>query len=50
MLDDEGKLRSKEFGEISVDYKWQGRDKFLDYLKTDDDLVVELEAKIRGQV
>lgn len=57
ILDEEGNVRSKNIessdgsGDITnVVFKWQGRDKFIEYLKTDNNLIEELEAKIRGQV
>ena len=56
LTDENGELRTTQTlnseGEVldTIDYKWQGRDRFLEYLQTDKDLIDELTAQIRGTV
>jgi recombination protein RecA len=50
MVDSEDKVRTKDNNPTEEPYKWQGREKFITYLKTDSDLINELEQQIRGQV
>ena len=49
VLDENGEVRPAKVGEEGDLMKWQGKDKFFNYLRDDGELLEELESKIRDQ-